>query len=314
MIIRLNKWCHLELNQGHTDFQSVALPTELWHQLFWRRKDIHFFYLANNSLKKYNFLLFLIGKCTFVSIFIFMQRLIIDIGNTSVKLAVYNDDTLTMHQQADNLTLEILQKIDKEFPMIKSSILSAVRDYPETIDTFLKKKFFHITVNSETALPFVNEYKTPATLGKDRIAAAAAAINIFPGENVLVIDAGTSITYDLITKKGTYLGGGISPGIMMRFKALNTFTGKLPLITEIDDAPLIGDDTRSSIKSGVLNGILAEVNGIVESYRNRFDTLKIIISGGDYKYFDKKLKNSIFATPNIVMQGLLEILKINEDQ
>jgi len=151
-------------------------------------------------------------------------------------------------------------------------------------------------------------------LGKDRVAAAAAATTIFPGENVLVIDAGTSITYDLITKNGTYLGGGISPGIMMRFKALNTFTGKLPLITEIDDAPLIGNDTPSSIKSGVLNGVLAEVNGIIDSYSNRFDTLKIIISGGDYKYFDKKLKNSIFATPNIVMQGLLEILKINEDQ
>jgi len=118
----------------------------------------------------------------------------------------------------------------------------------------------------------------------------------------------------MVTKKGVYLGGGISPGIQMRFKALNTFTGKLPLITAIDDAELIGDNTQNSIRSGVLNGIVAEVEGIISRYNKQFEDLRIIISGGDYNYFDKKLKNSIFATPNIVMQGLMEILKFNEDK
>jgi len=243
-----------------------------------------------------------------------MQRLIIDIGNTSVKLAVYNDSRIVLQQQAGNLSEETIHTIIKAHPGIKASILSAVRDYPEEADVILKRHFFHITLSSNTSLPFANKYKTPQTLGKDRVAAAAAAVKLFPGKDVLVIDAGTSITYDMVTKEGVYLGGGISPGIMMRFKALNTFTGKLPLVTKINDAPLIGDDTQSSIRSGVLNGVLAEVDGIIDAYNNRFDGLKTIISGGDYKYFDKKLKNSIFATPNIVMQGLLEILKFNEDQ
>jgi type III pantothenate kinase len=243
-----------------------------------------------------------------------MQRLIIDIGNSLVKLAVFNNDQTIMTGEIREPDTGYIQKLIAYYPEIKSSILSAVKNYPIEIDKLLRGNFFHIRLDSQTPLPFTNQYTTPETLGKDRIAAAAAAVKLFPNKNVLVIDAGTSITYEMVTEKGVYLGGGISPGIQMRFKALNTFTGKLPLITTIDDAELIGDNTQNSIRSGVLNGVVAEVEGIISHYSKRFKDLRIIISGGDYNYFDKKLKNSIFATPNIVMQGLMEILKFNEDQ
>ena len=242
-----------------------------------------------------------------------MQRLVIDIGNTWVKLAVFNNDELLVAEQTSQADIETLQKLYNKYPDLKSSVISAVKDYPPELDSWLESRFFHVNLNPSTPLPFNNKYATPQTLGKDRIAAVAAAVKIFPGHHVLVIDAGTSITYDLVTENKTYLGGGISPGIQMRFKALHTFTGKLPLIKNIEEPPLIGSDTKTSILSGVLNGVLAEVNGIINSYCKQYNPLKIIISGGDYKYFDKKLKNSIFATPNIVMQGLIEILKFNED-
>ncbi len=243
-----------------------------------------------------------------------MQRLAIDIGNTSVKMAVFDDEQIILFDQSENPEKEKIENIINRFANIKSSVLSAVRDYPVEIDKLLSRYFFHVTLNHKTPLPFINKYATPDTLGKDRVAAVAAAATIFPGKNVLVIDAGTSITYDVITRNNEYLGGGISPGIMMRFKALNTFTGKLPLITKIAETPLTGNDTESSIMSGVLNGVAAEMEGIINEYRSRFEDLRIIISGGDYNYFDKKLKNSIFAAPNIVMQGLIEILKFNENQ
>jgi len=242
-----------------------------------------------------------------------MQRLIIDIGNTLVKLAVFNNDRADTIEHLPSIDTESLQNLLAKYPEIKSSIISSVRNYPAELDRWLENHFYHIRLSPSTPLPFNNKYNTPETLGKDRIAAAAAALKIFPGNHVLVIDAGTSITYDLITADKNYLGGGISPGIQMRFKALNTFTDKLPLIGDIVGTPLIGTDTKTSIMSGVLNGVLAEVEGIIKRYSEQYKPLKIIISGGDYKYFDKKLKNSIFATPNIVMQGLIEILRFNED-
>ncbi len=243
-----------------------------------------------------------------------MQRLIIDIGNTFTKLAVFNNESELYAERTTLLQTEILQNLYNRFPKIESSIISSVRNYPGELDTWLKTRFYHITLNSQTPLPYNNKYATPETLGKDRVAAAAAAIKIFPGHNVLVVDAGTSITYDIVTARKEYLGGGISPGIRMRLKALHTFTDKLPLIENVETAPLPGNNTKESISSGVLNGVLYEVDGFISSYSEQYKPLKIIISGGDYKYFDKKLKNSIFATPNIVMQGLMEILKFNEDK
>ena len=242
------------------------------------------------------------------------MKLIVDLGNTKTKLAIFHDDLLLHLHEVDRLNLSALEHLFDEYPGIRSAVLSSVAPYPLEIDAYLEHKTHYIKLSHQTALPFKLLYATPLTLGMDRIAAVAGAMSIFPEKTILVIDAGTSITYDLITFDKRYLGGAISPGIHMRYKALHTFTGSLPLVEQLNDEPinLIGDSTISCINSGVLNGVMAEMNGIIEQYVALFDGLKVMVSGGDYKYFEKHIKNDIFATPNIVIQGLKKILDFNE--
>ncbi|UBM62863.1 type III pantothenate kinase [Candidatus Sulfidibacterium hydrothermale] len=241
------------------------------------------------------------------------MKLIIDIGNTRSKIAVFSEKQMESVWVYTSLSTDILKDIVKDYPDIHAAILSSVTTYPKEIDTFLSQRFYYLKLDSQTPLPVKLLYKTPQTLGKDRMAIAAAAQAFAPGENVLVIDAGTTITYDIVNHKGEYLGGAISPGLQMRLKALHTFTGKLPLIKQlVATPPLVGNDTNTSIASGVLNGITAEMEGMIRAYAKRFPGLKIVLSGGDEKYFDKRLKNNIFALPNFVLQGLKEILDFNE--
>ena len=252
-------------------------------------------------------------KCIFAAIQNFALRLIIDIGNTRSKVAVFSKKQLQKLWVYDRLTVKHLSQIVNDYSSIRSAILSAVTYYPKEIDLFLHHHFYYLKLDITTPLPFKNLYQTPQTLGKDRIAIAAAAQAFAPGKNVLVIDAGTTITYDLVNHKGEYLGGAISPGLQMRLKALHTFTGKLPLVSQLNTIPpLVGNDTMSSIASGVLNGITVEMEGMISAYSKQFPELQIVLSGGDEKYFDKRLKNNIFALPNFVLQGLMEILDFNE--
>ena len=188
------------------------------------------------------------------------------------------------------------------------SIVSSVREYDREVKNFLNKNYHFIELSSNTELPVSINYKTPETLGNDRIAGVCGASALFRGINILVIDAGTCITYDFIDKDKNYFGGGISPGIDIRFRALNTFTGNLPLVNRTDNFDLIGDSTEGSIRSGVLNGVIAEIEGVIKRYKDRFGQLKIIFTGGDTIFFDKRLKNDIFALPNLVLVGLNEIL------
>lgn len=242
------------------------------------------------------------------------MKLIVDIGNTKTKLAVYENQRLLFRDASDGNIEKLLERALQK-GTVTATILSSVKNEGDTIKQFFKQKGIPLIIlNSQTPLPFKNNYRTPETLGNDRLALAAGACSLFPRQNVLVIDAGTSITYDFINSHKEYLGGSISPGIQMRFKALHTFTDKLPLIiSEKNSAPpLIGETTRDAILSGVLIGILAEIEGVIDRYKRVYPNLKIILSGGDYKYFDKRLKNSIFAHSNLVLEGLLEILKFNE--
>ncbi len=181
------------------------------------------------------------------------------------------------------------------------------------MESFLREKTKLLILNHKTKLPFNNKYLTPNTLGRDRIAVMAAASLQFSKKNVLVIDAGTSITYDFLNDENEYLGGGISPGLKMRFEALNQFTDNLPLVSFKGDTlpDLIGGNTETSILSGVVVGFIKEINGIINAYELRYDNLTIIITGGDHKYFDKLLKNKTFAAPNFVMEGLKGILDFN---
>jgi type III pantothenate kinase len=165
--------------------------------------------------------------------------------------------------------------------------------------------------NHNTILPINNSYQTPGTLGKDRIAAVVGASSLFPGEDLLIIDAGTCITFDFINAQKEYFGGAISPGINLRFNCLHNFTGNLPLVHPVAETKLIGDSTESSLLSGVINGIREEVDGIINRYKLSFPKLKVVFTGGDIKYFDKYLKNNIFAVENLVLLGLKDILHYN---
>ncbi len=240
------------------------------------------------------------------------MKLILDFGNTLKKVALFKDDELLRLYTFENFDLEILEKICSEHPEIKSAIISSVINYPDEIDTFLKERFYFINLDHTTPIPVTNKYKTPNSLGKDRIAAVVAAASMYPESNVLVIDAGSCITFDFINAEKEYLGGAISPGINLRLKSLNSYTDKLPLLKAEKVDYLIGSNTPESILSGVINGIICEMNGIIGSYKENYEKLTIILGGGDYNYFDKRLKNNIFALPNIVLLGLNVILEFNE--
>ncbi|MCX6280520.1 MAG: type III pantothenate kinase [Bacteroidetes bacterium] len=237
--------------------------------------------------------------------------LIIDLGNTNKKLALFSNGRLKKMKLLPVISLQAVKSFVKENPGITHCILSSVIHYPPSIKKFLEKNFMLVEPDKATPLPLQNLYKTPDSLGKDRLAAAVAGHFRFPKDPVLIITAGTCITYDFVNDRGEYLGGGISPGIQMRFLALNTFTGKLPLISGKNRANLTGTTTKESILSGVINGALAEVDGIIARYLHENKMLKVILSGGDLKYFDKRLKIKTFAVPNIVIEGLYLILELN---
>ncbi len=237
-------------------------------------------------------------------------RLIIDFGNTLTKLAIFDRQKMIEICTFEKLTLEDIKTITKKFHP-KYAIISSVVRYPEEIKIFLKSNFIFFELDGNTPVPVKNLYKTPATLGKDRLAAASAVSRLYPKKNIMVIDAGTCITYDFINSQNEYLGGSISPGISLRFKSLHNFTDKLPFIKHKNCDILTGHDTETSILSGVLNGVLAEMDGIIDRYREKYPEILIVLSGGDINYFVKKLKNRIFAVSNITLIGLNEILDFN---
>ena len=234
-----------------------------------------------------------------------MRKITLDEGNTSVKLALFDNDTLV--SKYNNIDLNFVIKL---LPKCYRLILSTVKNKSNFKTLFSNKNF--VLLNNSTPLPIKILYKSPTSLGNDRIALAVGAITNFPNKNVLVIDAGTCITYDLINSKKEYLGGSISPGIQMRYNALHQFTSQLPLLESVDTAMLTGVNTEESIHSGIINGVFVEIDGIIQRYTNQYPDIKVIVTGGNAKFFDKGLKNTIFAKPNLLMEGLNKILDYNE--
>jgi len=239
------------------------------------------------------------------------MNLIIDTGNTFTKLALFQGREMVAFLSFEGVDEKQIIKFCELNLFIKNAILSSVKEYPSGIDAYLNDHYFTVLFSHTTSIPVTNKYCTPETLGKDRLAGVVGAKKILPANDILVIDAGTAITYDFITASGEYMGGSISPGIAMRYKALNTYTDRLPLLNYYEDARLTGDDTSTSIYSGVLNGAVAEMEGIIQQYRNLYPGIKIIITGGDHNYFDKRLKIKTFAAPNLVLEGLNLILDFN---
>ena len=199
-----------------------------------------------------------------------------------------------------------------EHPQLNQAILSSVKPVDDELLQFLSGNFdFFIELDHRTEIPIKNLYETPETLGKDRLAAAVGANELFPNQNILIIDAGTAITYDLVSEKNEFIGGNISPGLQMRFKALNHFTGKLPLISYSDEYQDIGKNTTDAIRSGVQNGILYEIAQTIELFNKNYQNLQIVMTGGDSIFFDKKLNYTIFVHFNITLIGLNRILEYN---
>lgn len=241
------------------------------------------------------------------------MNLTIDIGNSRSKLAIFENDKIINIITKETLSFSDITAILSTYPNIKYAILSTVKDIDQTIISYLKSNTrYFIDLDENSKIPIENLYQTKSTLGKDRLAAAIGANNIFPDLSVLVIDAGTAITFDFINEKNQYMGGAISPGLEMRFKALNYFTNKLPLLNKNEDFDLIEDNTTKAIISGVQNGIIFEIDSYIDTLKNKYEDLKIILTGGDAIFFDKKLKNTIFVNLNIINIGLNRILEHNK--
>jgi type III pantothenate kinase len=241
------------------------------------------------------------------------MNLIIDVGNSLIKISGFECNNLIMHKIFDAEKINDAQSYFYNVVNTGDAVIySSVRNEMFFDNKKELKGINVINFNTTTPVPVIVKYETPESLGPDRLAAAIGGNAIFPADNVLVINTGTCITYDFVNKNKEYLGGAISPGLIMRFKALNNFTGKLPLISQSAIKPtLIGNITSDSILSGVINGIVLEIDGFINEYLKLFTDLKIVFSGGDVFYFDKMLKSKIFATENIVSYGLNQILIYN---
>ncbi|MBN2274033.1 MAG: type III pantothenate kinase [Bacteroidales bacterium] len=239
------------------------------------------------------------------------MNLVIDIGNTSIKTGCFRNGELIKSEMHDAFTSQTAAELISQYK-VQNGILSTVKENDESVGFYLQQNLsFFINLTHHTPLPFKILYQTPALLGKDRIAAIAGAFQSFPQKNVLVIDMGTAITYDFITRKGEYTGGNISPGLVTRFKALHTFTSQLPLMEKDELVTDLGTDTRSAIISGVQTGIIFEINGYIDHFTSQHADLMIILTGGDAHFFVNKLKKTIFVIPNLILNGLNYILDYN---
>lgn len=240
------------------------------------------------------------------------MNLAVDIGNTKVKAGIFNGNQLVHQASFQRPALNEIKRLLQDFPTLKFCIVSSVITHSKEIINLLSHKLNCIELNFNTALPIKNLYSTPDTLGNDRLASAVGAYKRFPGKNSLVIDVGTCLKFDFITAQGEYLGGAISPGLNMRFKALNAFTDRLPLLQRDDEfESTIGRSTRESILSGVQGGMLGEIKYAIEEYTSQYSPVQFVLTGGDWQFFENALKNSIFAAPSLLLEGLNEILLFN---
>ena len=238
------------------------------------------------------------------------MNLVLDVGNSLLKIALFEKSELIQKFKfSDNYKRNIEDIISKY--KVTHSIISNVGRIDDSIINILKESTNLLLVSNQLKIPFKNLYKSKNTLGQDRLALVSAAAFNFPNENVLIVDVGSCITYDFKNNNNEYLGGGISPGISMRFKSLNTFTSNLPLIDFDSIYQLIGNNTKNSITSGVVNGTISEINGIIQRYREEFKNIRIILTGGDSNFLLKRIKNTIFADRNFLLIGLNKLLEDN---
>jgi type III pantothenate kinase len=233
-----------------------------------------------------------------------------DFGNTRLKAAVFTGGRLQeVIVLKDDSEATVLGLVDRVRP--ERSILSSVINHNEAIEALLAQRTQFHKLNHTSRIPFTTPVGKPETIGADRLALCAAAVHIFPGCNNLVVGVGSCITYNFINKYHEFLGGGISPGMEMRFKSLETFTAKLPLVQKDWNFPLVGYDTRTNILSGVLLGMAKEIDGTIDAYAERYGNFNVLLTGGDTPHFASHIKNKIFADPDLLFKGLYAIGEIN---
>ncbi len=241
----------------------------------------------------------------------FPVSLCIDFGNTNFKAAIFQSDRLVeRYQFKETDAMSTLKKIIALYNPQKS-ILSSVVNHAESIVGLLQENTSYLKLDLNTKLPFLNAYGSPETLGHDRIALVAGLSRQYPGENSLAISIGTCITYNFLAKNNAFRGGSISPGVEMRLRAMSDYTDKLPLIPREGHLSLLGYDTETSMRSGAVNGISAEIDGMLERYEKEYGTINAVLTGGDAPFFESRLKNKIFADTNFLFKGLYAILEHN---
>lgn len=239
-------------------------------------------------------------------------NLCIDWGNTNVKAAVFADGVIKKNVQLNNKHVldQVVALIDTYSPT--KAILSSVVEGTEELETLLKNKVpKYIRLNGHTNVPINNAYASPETLGPDRLAMVTAAWKLYNDKNNLVIALGTCITYNFIQKSRTFRGGAIAPGMEMRLKAMHEFTSKLPLVDAEGEVLMLGYDTETGIRSGAINGMAAEIDGMIAAYQNGYSDFNVILTGGDAPFFADKIKSKIFADPDLLLKGLNIILDHN---
>ncbi|REE27512.1 type III pantothenate kinase [Winogradskyella pacifica] len=240
------------------------------------------------------------------------MNLIVDVGNTYVKFAVFfNADLIYKLSFKLNEFKKQYEIVKKDFPKLKKAIISSVGHLSKEQVELIKNDLNVMELTSELKFPFKNDYQTPKTLGVDRVALVCASVNQLPNKNVLIIDAGTCITYDFVTKENHYRGGAISPGLRLRYLSLNNLTAHLPLLETKTPDNIIGNSTESSIHSGVVYGAINEIDGVINQYIENYSDLTVILTGGDSKFLSNQLKNTIFAKSNFLLEGLNFILEYN---
>ena len=237
--------------------------------------------------------------------------LVIDIGNTLQKVAVFSEKGVLCDLFSEKkLSISFLEAIFCRYS-IKRAIVSSVSKDDETVLQWLDERTQLQRFSASCLLPIHIQYATPKTLGTDRIANAVGANALYPNRNILSIMAGTCLVADFVNEKGEYLGGSIAPGVRMRFQALSQLTARLPFVEPKKIDFFVGDSTENSILSGVMNGITQEIEGLIRQYSRHYDRLKVILSGGDAELLQNSIKKRIFAAQNPILVGLHKILVLN---
>ena len=242
------------------------------------------------------------------------MNLVVDIGNTLLKLAVFDGGRLVAQQCVGELREETFAGLLGGARAARAVVASTRGEAPAIVEAVRRHTDYLLEFTPATPVPIGNAYLTPATLGRDRLAAAVGAATLYPGRNALIVDFGTAVTLDFVSADGVFRGGCISPGMAMRFRALHEYTAALPLCDATDSAELLGRTTDEAVRLGVMNSLAFEIEGYIARMQGEIEDLCVIFTGGDTNFFAKRIKNTIFANCNLVFWGLNRILEYNASE